>query len=242
MKQAIIWALPLTACLAQQSFEVASVRPSEPGRTSMQMRSLTAPRVSIAGATVHQLIRLAYGPPRTRGGPLAEVPMAGGPNWIAEEHFDIEAAPSPGSAPTAVETQQMLRRLLEERFQLTVHMETREESVYLLTVSPRGAKLQPATGPGRGLDVDNGALVARNQSISAILPVLSGQLGRKVIDRTGLGGAYDFALKWAPDPLAVDTAPYLFTAVQEQLGLRLEVGRGLVEILVIEHVEKPSAN
>jgi uncharacterized protein (TIGR03435 family) len=206
------------------------------------MRSLTAPRVSIAGATVQQLIRLAYGPPRTRGGPLTQVPMTGGAGWIAEQHFDIEAVPPAGSTLTPAETQQMLRRLLEERFQLKIHTETRKESVYVLTVSPGGARLLPATGPGRGLDVDNGALLARNQPVSAILPVLSNQLGRNVIDQTGLGGAYDFALNWAPDLAVNDTAPSLFTAVQEQLGLRLETGEGPVEVIVIEHVERPSAN
>jgi len=156
-------------------------------------------------------------------------------------------------------TRERLRSLLAERFGLVVHRETRELAVYLLTVSKDGLKLKEvttaadrhATSGGRG----------RSQGFAAKVEWLAGILsnitGRPVVDKTGLTGYYDWVLEWTPDAVGAiqaapsrpvggasdeRSAPPIITALQEQLGLRLEVGKGPVELVVIDEVRRPSAN
>jgi uncharacterized protein (TIGR03435 family) len=164
----------------------------------------------------------------------------------------------------------MLQALLQERFRLGVHRETRQLPVYQLVVGKGGAKLQPSkegsctpylvngppprSGPGNfcGLHAVSGlsrALEGKGVTLAMLAPSLSrtytAALGRNIIDGTGLSGAFDVHLEWASDPMTEPTpgaAPSIFTALLEQLGLKLESAKGPVEVLVIEHVEKPSAN
>jgi uncharacterized protein (TIGR03435 family) len=159
-----------------------------------------------------------------------------------------------------------LRALLAERFQLTLHRETKEQSVYALVVAKGGPKLQQgqakeATGPrGPMMRMGRGELSGQGVELEMLTRTLSSQLGRTVIDRTGLKGNFDFKLTWTPDPgqsagppgglpAGADAppppdpnGPSVFTALQEQLGLRLESQKGPVEMLVIDRVEKPSEN
>src|SRR5262245_31234963 len=140
----------------------------------------------------------------------------------------------------------MLQALLAERFKLKVHRETREMPIYILVVANNGSRLTPAkdderpmvggTGPGR--------MQFQKTSMVTLAQNLSENLSQMVIDKTGLSGMFDFTLEWAtdlsqPDP---DRRPSIFTAVQEQLGLRLESGKGPVEVLIVDGVEKPSEN
>lgn len=154
----------------------------------------------------------------------------------------------------------MLESLLIERFKLSVHKETREEQVYELVVAKSGAKLKEATeslkAKQTGLRIaGRGRLIGIAVPLPILINTLSEQVGRVIVDKTNLTGRYDFTLEWTPDPVdsglpgvsdsgppPPDDRPSLFIAIQEQLGLKLESTKGPVEILVIDHVEKPDAN
>jgi uncharacterized protein (TIGR03435 family) len=167
--------------------------------------------------------------------------------------------------------QQMLQALLADRFKLTIHRETRELPVYLLVVAKNGSKLQQAKpgdtyasgatgrggamGPGMSTSSSrfSSSITAHGIPISALIPSLARPLGRPVLDRTGLTGNFDFTLKFATDrpgpddtlngqPMPNSDLPFLFEAIQQQLGLKLESGKGPVEVIVIDHVDRPSGN
>jgi uncharacterized protein (TIGR03435 family) len=215
---------------------------------------------------------------------VREFQITGGPGWINMDRFDIVAkaersagAENPPDDPRKMTEEQRktvgdqmrerLRALLAERFQLTLHRETKEQSVYALVVAKGGPKLQQAqamegTGPrGPMMRMGRGELSGQGVELEMLTRTLSSQLGRTVIDRTGLKGNFDFKLTWTPDPGQSATplgggpppgadappppdpnGPSVFTALQEQLGLRLESQKGPVEMLVIDRVEKPSEN
>jgi len=156
--------------------------------------------------------------------------------------------------------EQRLQALLAERFHLSVHRETKEQPVYALVVGKTGSKLQPAKegSPGK-IQWRRNQFTADGVQLQMLTPALASILGRPVIDKTGLTGNFDLTLEWAPDPNPSfgnfgpapgadapppgdPNGPSIFTAVQEQLGLRLESEKGPVEIVVIDRVEKPSEN
>lgn len=151
-----------------------------------------------------------------------------------------------------------LQSLLAERFRFQFHTGTKELPVYALVVGKNGPKFQKAKTPG-SITMRPGQLIAHSFSMPYLAATLSNRVGRLVLDKTGLQDDYDFTLKWTPEertPQAFAPAqmaqnalarpeangPSIFTALQEQLGLKLESQKGPVEILVIDHVEKPSAN
>ncbi len=171
------------------------------------------------------------------------------------------------------ETRRMLQALLADRFQLKLHSDTKQLAVYALVLAKNGPKLQAAIsgdtypngfkGPDGGggpgmifMEGNGGPVTGQGVPIADLVRLLSQQLGRTVVDKTGLTGKYDFKLKWTPDenqgppgPPGADNAPppdssgpSIFTAVQEQLGLKLESQKGAVKILVVDHGEKPSEN
>jgi bla regulator protein blaR1 len=146
----------------------------------------------------------------------------------------------------------MVRSLLTDRFRLTIHRETRERPVYALLVVRKGAKLKESAAAAKGpnVSVGRGQLRAEKVRMDSFARVLSNQLGRTVIDKTGLTADYDFELEFGPDirqtnappGLEQSDAPGIFTALQEQLGLKLESQNGPVEMIVIDQIEKPSVN
>jgi len=175
-----------------------------------------------------------------------------GTQLLGAECYDIAAkAERPA---TRVEMQEMLRRLLAERFRLAVRRETRELPVYALTVARGGPKLKPSSAPAKdngtplvpahagGSETETGHLIFKNESMSEFAWALSrtqptGE--RVVVNETGLAGAYDFELKWVRDGAE---GPSIFEALSEQLGLKLEPKKAPVDLVVIEHVEKPTEN
>ena len=175
--------------------------------------------------------------------------ITGGPAWISSNRFDIDAK-AEDSSVTEAQLRLMLQALLVERFKLQVHQERREASGFALVVAKGGPKLtesKPESRPSSGGRV--GQVTAQNVTLSdSLLRFLNTgtALDGPVIDRTGLHGKYDFTLKWAADSVSPNTAepsgPSVFTAVQEQLGLRLEGIKTTVEVWVIDRVELPSAN
>jgi bla regulator protein BlaR1 len=154
----------------------------------------------------------------------------------------------------------MLQSLLAERFQLRTHHETKQLPVYLLTVSKGGSKLKSrvdSSNVSGGLRAGNGFLAGNQAGIQSFAQTLSQIVGRPILDRTNLTGKYDFELKWTPDQSSANSVvggaltdlpardpdrPNIFTALQEQLGLKLDSSKGPVEVVVVDYIQRPSAN
>jgi uncharacterized protein (TIGR03435 family) len=242
-----------TTTRGPEAFEAASVKPSQPGETSVRMMALPGGRLSVSNTPLRLLIRNAYN--------VLDLQIVNGPDWLNTERFDIDAT-STGN-PTQPQIQAMFRRLLSDRFKLTVHTETRELPIYVLVMARSdrrpGPRLRPAEpcartpadGPPQqppppgsvpcGFTVGAGRGAARGVTMSAFASSLSSQVGRVVQDRTGLAGNFDLEFEYTPvstSTTAADGAS-IFTALSEQLGLKLEPQRGPVEVLVIDRVERP---
>jgi uncharacterized protein (TIGR03435 family) len=159
-----------------------------------------------------------------------------------------------------VQIAERLRALLAERFQLVIHRETKEQSIYALVLAKNGPRLQETkeTGTQQNMMTNRGRSEGHAIPIGMLAQSLSGLTGRPVVDKTGLAGKYDFVLEWTPDvgadaraqgfgngvtePAPAPGGPTIFTALQEQLGLKLESQKGPVENIVIDRAEKPSEN
>lgn len=183
--------------------------------------------------------------------------IVGGPPWTTADEYDIEAVAAEG-VPAAGNWDAMLRKLLTDRFQLTFHHEQREMSVYTLTVAKGGPKLKTADADeGHSSGCDRlGVCKFRAEPTVHFARWLQLVMDKPVVDKTGIAGEFDFTLTWTPDesqftsmgirvPAPADNPnapPELFTALQEQLGLKLEPQKTSTEVLVIDHVERPSEN
>jgi uncharacterized protein (TIGR03435 family) len=155
------------------------------------------------------------------------------------------------SGPAREQKQHMLQALLADRFGLKVHQETRELPIYALVVAKGGPRFQPSKI--NGTTVNNGnahiTVTGSDHTVALLAEQLSRTLGRVVVDKTGLDGRYELSLKWTADDAAAPTSPAnvdgcssIFTAIQEELGLKLESQKGPVSILVIDHIDLPSQN
>jgi uncharacterized protein (TIGR03435 family) len=235
------------------AFDVATVKRTDPDERSRLLFMETDHKFVGKNFTLKLLIAAAYD--------LNPKTISGGPEWVGSEHFDIVAMTPGDVRPTRNEQMMMLRGLLTERFKLAFHREAKEFSIYELQVAKGGPKLKvsaakadvpPVVGPGvvypQKID-----LPGRNASMADFVAVMQRAiLDRPVVDKTGLTGRYDFNLVWAPDetqfggevPVASAEAPNppLFTAMQEQLGLKLEATRGPVQALVVDKAERPLVN
>lgn len=224
------------------SFEVASIKPIQaPPRTGVQ--ALPGGRLN-ATSTLRNLVMYAYD--------VKDYQISEGPGWTRSDYFTIVASADDARNPSPEEMRQMLQALLSERFELRLRRENKEMAVYLLVPSRNGPKLKESAAGGRfSLTASVGRLRATNLSMARLAQTLSASVGRPVIDRTGLAGEYDVSLEGSgvgmtPRPGAGSTedsgASSVFTAIQEQLGLKLDSAKEPVEFLTIEHVEKPSGN
>jgi uncharacterized protein (TIGR03435 family) len=171
--------------------------------------------------------------------------LSGGPGWMTTAGFYIDAKPDSAKPipPGFAAVREMMRSLLEDRFKLAVHWETRQQPIYELVLARGGSKMKQADKRGF-ISFDPGRLASSGATTMTLSMMLEGPTGRMVIDKTGLTDLYEFRLEWTPDdtPTDVATGPSLFTAIQEQLGLRLQSATGPVETLVIDRAEKPSEN
>jgi uncharacterized protein (TIGR03435 family) len=186
--------------------------------------------------------------------------ISGGPDWADSDHYDILASTPGAVRPNLDEQMGMLRKLLGERFELAFHRESKELPVYVLTVAKNGPRLKESPAASDGAPVlvnsvfpDRVLLPARNATMAQFASVMQrAVLDRPVVDKTGLTAKYDFDLEWAPDETqfsgrltmapAEPPKPDLFAALQRQLGLRLEAGRGPVDVLVVDRAGRPSQN
>lgn len=222
-------------------FEVASIKsaPLQPiGQTSVRMSSNTSTGdLTYANVSLPDMIGRGFALQRYQ---------IGGPEWLNDVRFDIAAKFAPGT--TSEQFQQMLQSLLADRFHLKFHRETRELPVYALVVAKGGPKLKPADASGNTSSNSNGNRVhlAATITLTRFAEYLSQHANRPVLDQTGLPGPYEITLDYAENSLAANsdsTVPSLFTAVQEQLGLRLEPERAPIEFFVVDSAEKiPTEN
>jgi uncharacterized protein (TIGR03435 family) len=216
------------AC-SQTVFEAASVKPTPPEGEDQRIEFQPGGRFRATNITLKGLLRVAYD--------VKGFQISGGPKWLDSARYDVEAKAL--GNPSAPERLVMMQALLADRFQLKLHRESRELPVYWLVVGKSGPKIQRAADESRSYQAGRGLLKTRT-TMPAMANVFSNWLERVVLDRTGLQGTYDIKLEWAPEETEIGAS--LFSAVQEQLGLKLEPRRGPVEILIIEGAEKPSEN
>jgi uncharacterized protein (TIGR03435 family) len=232
-------------------FDVASIKlnKSGTGLTKFRPSNNAGGDFHTNGASTLLLIYMAYG---------VDLPqIIGGPSWVRTEFYDIEA-----KADSSVEDelrrmsgdqarilkQHMLQALLADRFKLQVRHDTRELQIYNLVISKKGTKLEeskPQTSHGPSLLARPGELVAQQIPLSSLVGFLAARLKRPVQDQTGLKGKYDITLKWDPtqdsaEVLQDPAGPSIFTATQEQLGLKLVPTKGPVDFIIINHIERPS--
>jgi uncharacterized protein (TIGR03435 family) len=241
---------------AFEEFEVATIKPAAPDLPGRYIRMQTAHQLEARNHTVRTLIAAAFN--------VSPQAISGCPAWAESDHYQI-LAKTPGEAkPNLDEQMAMLRRLLADRFQLKFHRETRELPIYALTVARSGSKLKESTlvpenipqGPQPLIFVispQGSSLPARYATMAEFASVLQRTvMKRPVVDQTGLSGRYDFDLKWLPDETQFEFKgpweggnsdwPDLSTALQQQLGLKLEATRGPVSVFIIDGVEHPSEN
>jgi uncharacterized protein (TIGR03435 family) len=230
------------------TFAVASIRPHAPNDDRFFVRPPSNGGFSATGSVAKLLVMLAYD--------VQESQITGGGSWFGAEKWDIEAKSDDGGKHNVEETRRMFQNMLEERFALRVHRGTQERPAYLLTIAKGGSKLKAPEHPGpTDIRVMGNAISRQRGELSRMTQLLSGALGRPVVDRTGLSGIYDIQLQWddAPIPgggvigLDAPAAPdtnhgSIFTAVEQQLGLRLVSGRAPVEMLVIDQIKPASEN
>jgi len=307
--------LSQTSSSKKPSFEVVSIKPSAPG-LGIRGGGPRGDKYIMTGASLRMLLQQGYSRSAT-GGPLGQLQIIGGPGWMDSDRYDIQAtADCSGGALSREQNQLMIQSMLEDRFQLKAHMETRELPIYNLVVTKDGPKIKasedqtpspfaatggptpcgaapaaaaplpPPPAPGqRGGPGDpnfvppRGAMFmmmspmgftvqATGAPIGNLVGLLQQQVGRNVIDKTGLKGLFDFKLQFSPEGLSLpgappgllgpgagpgaagpspsaatpsDPVPSLFTAIQD-LGLRLESSKGPVEVLVVDSAQKPNEN
>ena len=240
---------------ADPSFEVATIKPNDSGGTSMQVLTFRGRNLITVNSSLADLIMFAYS--------VQMKQIIGAPDWIERDRYDLNATPDQEGTPSADQVRLMIRKLLADRFQLKFHHDKGELSAFVLTVGKDGSKLKPAQPNGNlhGIGMqpaESGAMMfANNSPISAFTSFLQSLvLDRPVVDQTGLAGRYDLTVTFTPDdslfnghPPAfpklaegVEAAPNFFDAIQQQLGLKLTVKKTQVDVLAIDHVEKPSAN
>ena len=241
---------------AAPAFEVASVKAHELPRNAFGFHSNTSKiqisgnRVTLNMATLGTLIRDAYD--------VKELQISGVPvlrdQFGKEQFFDVAAKVAGDDTPTMEQVREMLQKLLAERFQLKLHREPRELAVYDLVVAKGGSKLKPSTErssvPANPVTLDGNAMKfsAAKWPIADLVNFLKSNVDRPIVDRTDLTGTWDFTLEFTrnnPDVAPVDSPDAdrsIYTAIQDQLGLRLAPAKEAVDVLVIDHAEKPSEN
>jgi uncharacterized protein (TIGR03435 family) len=232
------------AAAQKPAFEVATIKPSKEsvkfehdGKTTFSGDTLVMQDVS-----VNTCIKLAY---------HVQDRQIAGPDWLTSDHFDVTAK---SDSPVDEDTmKQMLQTLLADRFALRFHREPREMKAIILTAASGGAKLKPAAAPDAKPFRENTAnsTIAKSMPIGEFADFISGPLEIPIVDRTGLTGKYDFVLDFTPylpdpgknmDGTRPDTTAILKAALNDELGLKMTAEKAPIDVLVVDHVEKPSEN
>jgi uncharacterized protein (TIGR03435 family) len=254
------------------TYETVSVKPHKSG-DNRQWTRLLPDGYSAENISLRELIVQAYG---FGTNPMTDQELAKQPSWFRSERFDIEARVDSEDVVALQKSMEykgltdevaamrnriptmrmlMLQELLADRFKMRVHHEAKEVPVYALVIAKNGPKLKESKLDDitkASIEGNDGEITVRGMPLIFVLRILAQELGRPVVDQTGLTGNYDFTLKWTGDQKQVlegsstgvtDTSgPSIFTAVQEQLGLKLEATKGFTDTIVVDHVEMPSKN
>jgi uncharacterized protein (TIGR03435 family) len=234
---------PATPETKAPTYDVVTIKPNKSGGNGWGINT-NNDSFSTNNVSIRNLLQTAYG--------IKEDLISGVPGPLDSLHFDIQAKIVDYDSSvklTQQQRQQMLLPILTDRFHLKAHTETKTLPVYELVVVPGGPKFKPSPPSdgkrGSGTTIRNHELSVHDRTMESFASTLTDQVKRTVIDKTGLPGNYDFSLKWSAEdsPTAdTDTAPSIFTALPEQLGLKLQPAKGPVETLVVDHVETPSDN
>jgi uncharacterized protein (TIGR03435 family) len=221
-------------------FDVVSIRENTGRAMGDGRMSLKDGVLLVNNLLLKSIITSAYG--------VHEGLIFGLPQWAEEARYDVRAKvtatdPAVLTAMSREQRRSLMAAMLEDRFQLKVHPVTKQLPVYELVVAKGGPQFSASTAEHH-IEVHKYEFSGTAVTIPMLASFLEEVVERSVVDRTGLGGAYDFRLRWAPDLSGVegDTMPSIFTAVQEQLGLKLQSSRGAVKTLMVDHVERPSEN
>ena len=244
-------AVPPMAADADPTFEVATIKPSQPDEQRAVM--VVGRRLVTRANSLVDLMMFAYG--------VHPAQIVDGPEWTNAEKFDVVIEPDLPGRPSTAQMRSIMQKLLADRFKLAFHHAQRNLPVYRLVIAKGGPKITPASQEHRATNTASagfspGMLVVGNATMGEFTSLLQRyiRMDRPVVDHTGIEGKYDFKLDWTPDfpqaegnspatsPAAQRDAPSLFTAIQEQLGLKLEAAREPADVLVVDRVEKPSEN
>ena len=228
---------------AHPSYEVATIKSSDPDDGKSGFHTM-GHRLFLENEPMDRLIAFAYA--------IHPKQIVDGPEWFSKDRYDINGVPDIDGQPSVQQQREMLQKLLAERLGLKFQRAKRDLSIFAITVAKGGPKLAVSksdpnslldqTGSGNGVEQ---MWKFTNNSMADFAQGMQYFLDRPVVDETGLKGRFDFKLEWTMDgSLNNDpkAPPGLFTAVQEQLGLKIEGTKGPADVLVIDHVERPSAN
>lgn len=233
----------MMAADAEPNWEVATEKPSDPGDERQTIR-VRGRHLELRNQTVEVMLMAGYG--------LQKNQIVKAPDWVRKQNFDVDGVPDVDGQPNLQQFQSMLRKLLVERFQLKVHHEQQEMTVFALKMAKRGPELKSAVNPS-GLpkqQVRGGegyrTLEFTSASIQDLALMMMQYVDYPVVDQTGLKGRYDVTLKYTYDETRAPTdgsaPPNLFTAMQEQVGLKLDPVKAPADVLVVDRVELPTAN
>jgi uncharacterized protein (TIGR03435 family) len=234
-------------------FDAVSVKPSDPNSRDGTVVSVTkGGTLHVVNATLTDLIETAY--------EVRRFQIEGAPKWADNAKYNVDATPggrasSAAAAPPGwTNVRLKVQALLKDRFQLQLHKETKTVPVYSLAVAKGGVKssgLAISKGGHKGINAGQGTMLGEGASMKDLAEKLSRWLQRPVVNDTALDGNFDFRLEWTPDsapsapdgrPAETSIGPSLFSAIQQQLGLRLQATKGPVDVLVIDRVDRPSEN
>ena len=228
---------------ADPDWEVVSVKPSDPD-DKYDFFNIKGRNVVIRNESVMYILRTAYGMQKSQ--------FVGLPDWVKTERYNVDGVADAAGTPDADQMHALMRKLLAERFGLKAHREQRQMDVYALTVAKGGPRMEPSKSapeamPGNAGGQDNGRQTRKywNVSMADLAPMLQFNLDRPVVDQTGIKGRYDFTMKWTVDQERAtepDAPPVLFTAIQEQIGLKLEATKAPADVLVVDAIQRPAAN
>jgi uncharacterized protein (TIGR03435 family) len=235
-----------------KQFDLVVIKPNNGGPGTMIQNQMGGKFV-LTGVNLRLLISLAYD--------VRDFQITGGPGWAATDRFDVEAKVDGATERLSMEAARpMLQKLMEDRFQLKVRRDSKEMPIYGLGIAKGGSKLKPNVDkPGPRIMMGRGVMSGDKVAMNMLVQQLSQLTGRVVVDKTELKGDYDFKLEFTPEagqggligppppprpdaPAADPNSVSIFTALQEQLGLKLDSQKGPVDVLVIDHAEKPSEN
>ncbi|HKO18110.1 MAG TPA: TIGR03435 family protein [Acidobacteriaceae bacterium] len=237
--------MPKMARDADPDWDVVTVKPSDPDSKEVGYRMSGRRQIQLLRQTAEAMLIVGYG--------VHKKQIENAPEWVRTAEWDVSGETDLMGEPDAQQVRSLVRKLLKERFGLMLHRQQREMEVFALTMAKGGAKLKASTGDPNALaneyEHENGgeATVAfKNAPVNLLVTILDFRADKPVVDKTGLTGRYDFTMRYTIDEtrVAADAsgAPGLFTAIQEQLGLKLEAVKAPADVLVIDKVERPGAN